>query len=84
VLCVIIQHQDGSNAVEDVDKSADTPLHHACFEGHYDIAEELIKHGANVDARYSLIKAEMRNFLKPMNTKSGPGFMSDQAYRRHS
>ena len=53
VLCVIIRHQDGSNAVEDVDKSADTPLHHACFKGHYDIAEELIKHGANVDARYS-------------------------------
>lgn len=57
VLCVIIQHQNGSNAVEDVDKSADTPLHHACFEGHYDIAEELIKHGANVDARY------LRKFL---------------------
>ena len=57
MLCVIIRHQNGSNAVEDVDKSADTPLHHACFEGHYDIAEELIKHGANVDARY------LRKFL---------------------
>lgn len=41
-----------ANLVNDEDDSSNTPLHLASSEGHVNVVELLLKHGADVDARY--------------------------------
>jgi len=41
--------------VDEVDKLGRTALFTACIEGHEDVAELLLKHGANVNLSVSLL-----------------------------
>ena len=72
----ILKEGKAGHPVEINYKSLDdwTPLHYACYEGHEDVAELLLSHGANANAitkfkRSSLHIATLRGYLNVVKVR---------------